>query len=386
MSNYTPQVTWSGKDALSSTDPEKIISGADFNTEVLALQTAINSKMDVTSGTLTGPTLISPVINTSVSGSAVLDEDNMASDSATKISTQQALKAYVDSGTVTFTNKTLTAPTINGVVGGTATSQTITTLTTTNVDGILGANTPAAVTGTTITANTNFAGNITGNVTGNIAGNVTGNVSGNVTGNIDGTVGAATPATVAGTTGAFSGLVTASTAPTNASHLVNKTYVDDLFAGMSKRTIVRAATTANVTIATALNNADTLDGVTLATNDLVLVKNQTAAEENGIYIVQASPARDDLFDTYEEHPGSLIIVSEGTTNADTIYICTADKGGTLDTTALAWSKVEPAATAFNGLTDVTITSPTAGQGVTYSGSAWTNSSIVGVGLVLALGG
>ena len=82
----------------------------------------------------------------------------------------------------------------------------------------------------------------------------------------------------------------------------------------------------------------------------------------------------------------MIIVSEGTTNADTIYICTADKGGTLDTTALAWPKVEPAATAFNGLSDVTITSPTAGQGITYSGSAWTNSSIVGVGLVLALGG
>ena len=38
MSNYTPQVTWSGKDSLSSSDPEKIISGADFNTEVLAIQ------------------------------------------------------------------------------------------------------------------------------------------------------------------------------------------------------------------------------------------------------------------------------------------------------------------------------------------------------------
>ena len=159
-----------------------------------------------------------------------------------------------------------------------------------------------------------------------------------------------------------------------------------MFAGIAKRTIVRAATTANITIATALNNGDTLDGVTLATNDLVLVKNQTAAEENGIYIVQASPARDDLFDTYEEYPGSLIVVSEGTVNEDTIYICTADKGGTLNTTALPWSKVTPAATALNNLTDVTITSPAAGQGITYSGSAWTNSSIVGVGLVLALGG
>ena len=131
-----------------------------FNTEVLAIQTAINSKMDTTSGTTTGQTLINPILNTSVSGSAIKDEDDMSSNSATHLATQQSIKAYVDAGTITFTNKTLTAPTINGAVGGTATSQTITTLTTTNVDGILGANTPAAVTGTTITANSNFVGNI----------------------------------------------------------------------------------------------------------------------------------------------------------------------------------------------------------------------------------
>lgn len=57
--------------------------------------------------TLTNKTLTSPVINTGVSGTAVLDEDNMASDSNTKVATQQSIKAYVDSGTVTMTNKTL---------------------------------------------------------------------------------------------------------------------------------------------------------------------------------------------------------------------------------------------------------------------------------------
>ena len=96
MSNYTPQVTWSGKDALSSSDPEKIISGSDFNTEVLAIQTAINSKMDTTSGTTTGQTLINPILNTSVSGSAIKDEDDMSSNSATHLATQQSIKAYVD--------------------------------------------------------------------------------------------------------------------------------------------------------------------------------------------------------------------------------------------------------------------------------------------------
>ena len=57
-----------------------------------------------------------------------------------------------------------------------------------NIDGVIGANTPAAITGTVITANTNFAGDITGNVTGNVTGNLTGNVTGNVTGNLTGDV------------------------------------------------------------------------------------------------------------------------------------------------------------------------------------------------------
>ena len=63
----------------------------------------------LTTKTLTAPTLTSPVINTAISGTAVLDGDNMASDSATKVATQQSIKAYVDSVhdmTITFTNKT----------------------------------------------------------------------------------------------------------------------------------------------------------------------------------------------------------------------------------------------------------------------------------------
>jgi len=53
------------------------------------------------SQTLTNKTLTSPVLNTGVSGSAVLDEDDMASDSATKLSTQQSIKAYVDARILT---------------------------------------------------------------------------------------------------------------------------------------------------------------------------------------------------------------------------------------------------------------------------------------------
>ena len=51
MSSYTPAISWSGKDSLSDTDSAKIVSGAHFNTEFSAVQTAINSKLDASGGT-----------------------------------------------------------------------------------------------------------------------------------------------------------------------------------------------------------------------------------------------------------------------------------------------------------------------------------------------
>ena len=66
--------------------------------------------------TLTNKTLTSPVLDTGVSGTAVLDENDMASDSATKIATQQSIKAYIDSGTVTLTNKTIDADGTGNVI------------------------------------------------------------------------------------------------------------------------------------------------------------------------------------------------------------------------------------------------------------------------------
>jgi hypothetical protein len=101
---------------------------------------------------------------------------------------------------------------------------------------------------------------------------------------------------------------------------------------------VRVVTTTNITISTALNNGDSIDGVTLATNDLVLVAGQTAPEENGIYVVGAVPARASSFDTYDDHPGVYVSVMEGTTYADTLWRCTSNKGGTLGTTALTFAQ------------------------------------------------
>ena len=94
---------------------------SDFSGNVTLTLPATTSSLvgDTATQTLTNKTLTSPVLNTGVSGTAVLDEDNLASDSATQLATQQSIKAYVDSSmtsavtassTTTLTNKTLTAP------------------------------------------------------------------------------------------------------------------------------------------------------------------------------------------------------------------------------------------------------------------------------------
>ncbi len=99
----------------------------------------------------------------------------------------------------------------------------------------------------------------------------------------------------------------------------------------------RAATTANITIATALNAADVLDGVTLAAGDRVLVKDQTTGSQNGIYVVSAAPARAGDYSTSGAIVGSVVLVSEGTTNADTAWQCTTNAPITVGTTALVFA-------------------------------------------------
>src|SRR5690349_16467734 len=104
-----------------------------------------------------------------------------------------------------------------------------------------------------------------------------------------------------------------------ASQKATKTYVDAKVAGLSWKQAVRAATTSAHTLATDYENGDIIDGVTLATGDRVLIKNQATASENGIYIVNASgaPARATDADSGAELVNASVYVSEGTANADT---------------------------------------------------------------------
>jgi len=152
-----------------------------------------------------------------------------------------------------------------------------------------------------------------------------------------------------------------------ANSLTSKAYVDAVKTGLTVKDSVRVATIANITIATALNNADTLDGVTLATNDRVLVKNQSTGAENGIYVVGSSPARAaDMATSSVLEGGTFVFVQEGTANADNGYVVSTDGTITVNTTTHAW-------TQFSGAGQIT-----AGDGLDKGTGATANTMDVNV--------
>lgn len=130
--------------------------------------------------------------------------------------------------------------------------------------------------------------------------------------------------------------------PTQAQDAATKAYVDAVKQALDIKDSVRVATTANITIATALNVGDTIDGVTLADGDRVLVKNQSTGSENGIYTAGSSPVRStDANVSADVTSGMFCFVEEGTVNGDNGFVLTTNDPITLDTTALTF-------TQFNG--------------------------------------
>lgn len=115
---------------------------------------------------------------------------------------------------------------------------------------------------------------------------------------------------------------------------------------------VRAATTANITTL-AGGAPNTLDGVTLVTNDRILVKDQTTASQNGIYYVSTLGTgangtwtrATDADQAGELTSGAIVAVEEGTTNADSQWMLITDGAITIGTTSLSFVRKDTAAAA-----------------------------------------
>jgi hypothetical protein len=162
--------------------------------------------------------------------------------------------------------------------------------------------------------------------------------------------------------------------PSVSSEAATKNYVDQAVAGLRTRIIAEAGTTANIDLTADLQNGDTIDGVTLVTGDRVLVKDQTDATANGLYIVVASgtASRDPQFDTIAELSGQMVVVNQGTSNDNKIFLCTTDSDATIGVSNITYTQITPASVgtvtsvgvADSGASEFTVT----GSPITSSGT------------------
>src|SRR5215510_9351518 len=106
--------------------------------------------------------------------------------------------------------------------------------------------------------------------------------------------------------------------------------------GVVSSTTVMVASTANLT----LSGTQTVDGIALSAGNTILVKDQTTQSGNGIYTVASGAwTRMAAMDTWAEVPGMLVSVQQGTANHDTVWLSTADAGGTLGTTNITFTQL-----------------------------------------------
>lgn len=193
-----------------------------------------------------------------------------------------------------------------------------------------------------------------------------------------------------GVINASSARITSVADPVNATDAANKKYVDSARTGLDVKASVRVATTANIT----LSGTQTIDGIAVVAGDRVLVKNQTNATQNGIYVVAAgawsrAEDADNSPDGGEVTTGLFTFVEEGTLNSNTGYILNTVAPITLGSTNLTFTifTTAGAITAGDGLGKTGDTLyVNAGGGLEISADVvQLAASVAGAGLTLTSG-
>jgi hypothetical protein len=187
------------------------------------------------------------------------------------------------------------------------------------------------------------------------------------------------------------GAVTGLGSPSASSDAATKNYVDQAVAGLRTRTIAECASTANVNLSNGLEAGDSIDGVTLVAGDRVLLKDQTDATENGLYLAVSSGAasRDPEHDSIAELSGGMVVVNQGSTNDNKIFLCTTDNTGSVGSTNITYTVITPSnvgtvtsvGVADSGSSEFTVAnSPITSSGtITLAVNSIANTKITGLG-------
>ena len=138
--------------------------------------------------------------------------------------------------------------------------------------------------------------------------------------------------------------------PTSSGDAASKSYVDSVSQGLDVKDSCKAATTANIT----LSGTQTIDGISISAGDRVLVKDQSTASQNGIYICSASAwSRSTDLATGANAAGAFAFIEQGSTFGDVGFVCSTNTGSAVvGTNSLAFTQFSgvAGATAGNGLT------------------------------------